>query len=294
MTALPDQDCLWPRAIIALRAEDAGAAPLLERLAASLEAQAAVAGDGELGWLDVTHCQAAHGSPLRVAERLAERLARNSDIRIWSIGVAASLVVARYAAAEADNARIRSIPPWETMTILADADLVRILADQPELVRYLARRGVRKCAELRHCRPEWLRRYPLARQLWLACAGADHTTAAPPPMDEAPVHEHLVLPPRTSHTPTLRRYLLQLCRRTLAALGTRHGAGAQLDIGLELAGPGPTLRATLDLSRERLPATLLVGVERLLAQRPAGRAVTRICARARHTETRGLQLSLFA
>jgi hypothetical protein len=111
---------------------------------------------------------------------------------------------------------------------------------------------------------------------------------------EESAFEQLVLPPRTSHTPTLRRYLKQVCRRALAGLRCRHHAGGLLDIHVELAHPGATLRTSIDLSQGNISAALTAGVERLLAQRPTGRAVARVSANARTTDTRGLQLSLFA
>jgi hypothetical protein len=291
LTTPADQDCLWPRAVVALRVANSDPAALLERLTRDLATLAGPVGDDRLAWLDITHCQASRGSPLKIATRLAGRMARESGTTAWGIGVAASPVVSCYAAVATPNAGIHAIAPWDTLARLGNVAIGDLLPDQPDLLNFLAKRGVLTCAELAGCRPDWLRRYPRARQLWLACAGADHDATAH--AGAASPTERMVLPPRTSHTPTLRRYLYRVCRRVLAGLGKRSDIGGVLEIRLELAGPHHGLRTSLDLSAGPLAVVLPSGVDRLLDQRPSDQEVTGISVSARTDPTRGLQLSLF-
>jgi DNA polymerase-4 len=197
--------------------------------------------------LDVTHCQHWHGAPERMARLAGARVREVSGGLPCAIGVAATGLLARYAARICRPDGILVIPPWAARERLKDVAVDEICAVDPRIRTFLASRGLRTCGEVAALPPDLLARRCGAggRQLWLACQGRDVVPATDEAVPHDTVGQRTVLPPRTLSARVVETYLYQTCARVAARLRRLDLRAERLDVGLRYAPPAAGIATVL-------------------------------------------------
>lgn len=172
--------------------------------------------------IDITHQQTPYGMPEDIAQRLHDRLRRETCHPV-RLGVAQDPFGARIASGLSSRSRdaVTVIPPWESRERLHDITLDKIDFLDPTIAAFLIRSGLTTCGEVAALPAGFLERRfgDSGRSLWLVCRGRDIAWAWDA---RAPWCHGGVLPPRTHRVRTVERYLRHSCRqlaRGLRSLG---------------------------------------------------------------------------
>lgn len=212
-------------------------------------------------FLDVTHCQRLHGTPLRMA-RMAKARVREVSGLDCTVGVAGDKTTAKYIAECNKPDGLGWIAPWDSRERLRDIPATELSGIGPGIGAFLARHGARTCGEVARLPVSVLagRFGNLGRRIWYMCQGADpdpvHTRLLPP---RSLGHGKVVEPARRSDARSLQIYLHHMAEKVTARL-RRNGLAAQRYL-VGLRGPGGWL-----------------GGEYVLAQTASDRrALNRIC-----------------
>lgn len=232
-------------------------------------------------WLDITHWQPHHGTPLHIARALRDAWLDQPTALPITLGVAANRHLARFAALGAATDEIHVLPPWQihdNRDQIAIADVISLDASQDHL---LHSQGIVTLKDLAHCPfDSLLRRAPrLAKQLWALYRGRDQDIAI-----EMLNQSHkmaLILPPNTNSPKTLRRYLQRACASLKRQLNQRQLIAERGDMTLHLSVDPMRLAENTDsrcslTNEDSNGIDLLTMAATLLKQQWDGQAVNEI------------------
>ena len=178
-------------------------------------------------FLDVSHCQRLHGTPVRMAAMVKQKIFAVSGLTS-SAGVAGDKTTAKFAAKLQKPDGLTVIPPWEARQRLANEPVTALCGIADGIGNFLAQYGAYYCGEVGKLPIGILaRRFGnLGRRIWLMCQGEDpdriHTDVpAPKSMGHGKV-----VPPGTHDNEVLLTYFRHMSEK-LAARLRRHTMQAQ-------------------------------------------------------------------
>jgi len=197
-------------------------------------------------FLDVTHCQRLHGTPVRMAKIMKKKIFAASGIHS-SAGVAGDKTTAKFAAKLQKPNGLTVIPPWEARQRLANEPVTALCGIADGIGNFLAQYGAYRCGDVGKLPIGILaRRFGnLGRRIWLMCQGEDpdhvHTDVpAPKTMGHGKV-----LPPNTRDNEVLLTYFRHMSEK-LASRLRRHDMQAQrFYIGLKIKNDWLSMKLTL-------------------------------------------------
>lgn len=178
-------------------------------------------------FLDVTHCQRLHGTPVRIARLVKQRVETISGLQC-SIGVSGDKTTAKFAAKLQKPDGFTVIPPWEARERLANVPTTALSGIADGIGAFLASHGVQYCGQMQRLPVSVLaRRFGnLGRRIWLMCQGEDpdriHPEAPPPKT----IGHGKVVPPGTRDRGVLLTFFLHMSEKVGARL-RRHDMEAQ-------------------------------------------------------------------
>jgi len=212
-------------------------------------------------FLDVTHCQRLHGTPVRMAKMMKNKIFSVSGL-LSSAGIAGDKTTAKFAAKLQKPDGLTVIPPWEARQRLANEPVTALCGIADGIGNFLAQYGAYHCGDVGQLPVGILaRRFGnLGRRIWLMCQGEDpdavHTDVpAPKSMGHGKV-----VPPNTRDNETLLTYFRHMSEK-LASRLRRHDMQAQhfyiglkthdgwLSLKLRLAQPDNDAGAIFKLCR---------------------------------------------
>lgn len=185
-------------------------------------------------FLDVSHCQRLHGTPVRMARMAKEKVLQASGL-LCSVGVAGDMTTAKFAAKLQKPDGLTVIPPWEARERLYHEPTTALCGVAEGIGSYLAQHGASTCGEVGQLPVSVLaRRFGnLGRRIWLMCQGKDpekiHTDIpAPKSMGHGKV-----MPPDTRDADVILTFLQHMSEKLGSRL-RRHSMRAQhFAIGLK-------------------------------------------------------------
>ncbi len=189
-------------------------------------------------FLDVTRCQRLHGTPVRMARMVREKVAAVCGLPC-SIGVSGDKTTAKFASKLVKPEGFTVIPPWEAQERLRDIPVTALCGIADGIGSFLAQHGALVCGDVGRLPVSVLaRRFGnLGRRIWLMCQGKDPDRIH----DETPPPKSLghgkVLPPRTRGREVLLTYLRHMSEKVAARLRRHHLEAQTYFIGLR-AGDG--------------------------------------------------------
>lgn len=212
-------------------------------------------------FLDVTHCQRLHGTPLRMARMLKQKIFSVSGL-LSSAGVAGDKTTAKFAAKLQKPDGLTVIPPWEAEQRLANEPVTALCGIADGIGNFLAQYGAYHCGQVGQLPIGILaRRFGnVGRRIWLMCQGKDPDTIHSDTPAPKSMGHGKVLPPNTRDSEVLLTYFRHMSEK-LASRLRRHHMQAQhfyialktdedwLSLKLRLAHPDNDASAIFGLCR---------------------------------------------
>jgi DNA polymerase-4 len=245
-------------------------------------------------FIDVTHCQRLHGSPLHMAQMARALVHRASAGLPCSIGVAGTKLSAKVASEFKKPDGLTVVPPWEARAWLRDIPMQKICGIGPHIAEFLAHLGARTCGDVAALPLNVLaRRYGVVgKHLWLACQGLDMDpviTEVGPPKS---VGHGKVLPPRTAERRVIETYLRHMCEKVAARLRRYGLQTGRLYVGLRYREGGTDAVFELPYGPPD-GKRFFECARRLLDEQWRGQAVIQVQITATHIKDLNGQLDLF-
>ena len=244
-------------------------------------------------FIDVTRCQSLHGTPVRMAQMIMQRVRAASGLNC-SVGVGGDKTTAKFAAKLNKPNGLGVIPPWEARERLHDVPVTKLSGIAKGVGRFLFEHGVETCGQVPQLPISVLAgRYGnIGRRIWLMCQGLDperiHLEVAPPKS----VGHGKVMPPDTTHADIIQTYLLHMSEKVGSRLRRHQLEASHFLIGLRTRygwlGEKPRLAIPTDDSR----SIFHLGQE-VVARCWRGQPVGQIQITALNPQPRGGQLELF-
>ncbi len=177
-------------------------------------------------FLDVTRCQKLHGTPLRIARMVRDKVFEVSGI-YCSIGVSGDKTTAKFAAKLEKPNGLTVIPPWDAEQRLQEVPVTELCGIARGIGDFLAQYGVRKCGEMKQIPISVLaRRFGnQGRRIWHMCQGTDPSKVSIDTQPPKSMGHGKVMPPNTTDADVVETYLLHMCEK-LATRLRRHGMQA--------------------------------------------------------------------
>jgi len=246
-------------------------------------------------FLDVTRCQRLLGSPEEIARQVKQTVLAVSGGVLCSVGVSGDKTTAKYAAKLQKPNGLTVIAPEQTREALAEVHVTELCGIANGIGRYLAKRGVHTCADMR--------RLPIGdlgqrfgnpgRRIWLMTQG----------LDPDPVHMGIdlpksighgkVMPPNTKDLEVIQTFLLHMAEKVAARLRRHHFRARTFCIGLrtDQGWFGGTYRC--DPPTDHGPEIMAL-CQRFLDTRWHGEGCHQVQVTAADPEPAGIQGDLFA
>jgi DNA polymerase IV len=206
-----------------------------------MEALARITPDMEIfsvdeAFLDVTHCQRLLGTPQQIAQRVKQAVLEASDGMLCSVGASGDKTTAKYAAKLRKPNGLTLIPPARARETLGPLPVTELCGIANGIGRYLAERGVARCADMRRLPiGEIGRRFGNpGRRIWLMAQGRDpdpvHTDIAAPKS----IGHGKVMPPDTKSREVIEVFLLHMAVKVATRLRQHHFRACHFYIGLRV------------------------------------------------------------
>ncbi|HFE31957.1 MAG TPA: DNA polymerase IV [Gammaproteobacteria bacterium] len=244
-------------------------------------------------FLDVTHCQRLHGTPVRMA-RWAQRRVYETSGLLCSVGVSGDKTTAKYAAKLDKPNGFTVIPPWEARARLRDVPVTELCGINRGIGRFLAAHGVHTCGDMARLPISVLaRRFGNpGRRIWYMAQGADPENVRLSVAAPKSVGHGKVVPPHTRDRQTLLVYLEHMAEKVAARLRRHHLQASHFFIGLRLRagwlGDKPRTRFPTDDG-----AQIMALCRRFLAAMWRGEPVSQVQITALNPQPANTQLDLF-
>lgn len=184
-------------------------------------------------FLDITRCQKLHGTPLRIARMVRDKVYEASGIRC-SIGVSGDKTTAKFAAKLEKPNGLTVIPPWEAEQRLRDVPVTELCGIAKGIGDFLAQYGVRKCGEMKQIPISVLaRRFGnLGRRIWHMCQGEDPSKVSVDLQPPKSMGHGKVMPPNTTDIDVIETYLLHMSEKLATRLRRHEMQAGRFFIGL--------------------------------------------------------------
>jgi len=242
-------------------------------------------------FLDVTHCQLLHGTPLRMGQ-MAKELVWNASGLLCSVGVSGDKTTAKYAAKLVKPDGLVVIPPWEAKETLRHVNVTELSGIKSGIGGFLKKHGATKCGDVENIPISILaKRFGnLGKRIWYMCQGADPDpvhTIVPNPKS---MGHGKVMPPNTTNEGIVETFLMHMCEKLGARLRRHHFHAQHFFAGLLnrdvgwYGSRGKTIQPTND-SKEIFQLTSF-----LIHQHWQGEPVTHIQVTALDPNSEGLQM----
>ncbi len=188
-------------------------------------------------FLDVTHCQRLHGSPVRIAQMIKQTIYDASGGLLCSVGLSGDKTTAKYAAKLHKPNGMTIIPPWQSKGALAKAKVTALCGVAKGIGRYLADRGVEYCAEMQQLPiGELGRRFGNpGRRIWLMAQGLDPEPVILRVPEPKTIGHGKVMPPDTRDPQVIKTYLLHMASKVGCRLRRHHFCASRFFIALRSA-----------------------------------------------------------
>jgi len=246
-------------------------------------------------FLDVTRCQRLHGTPLRMARMVKERVWEASHGLRCSVGVSGDKTTAKFAAKLVKPDGLTVIPPWEAPQRLQDIPVTALCGIAEGIGTFLARHGARVCGDVGQLPVSVLaRRFGnVGRRIWLMCQGRDPDKIhgeAPPPRS---LGHGKVVPPGTRDGELLLTYLQHMSEKVATRLRRNELEAQTFFIGLRGKDEwlGKRLRTALPVSDG---GQIFELCQQFMRQLWHGNAVFQVQVTALAPRPRHQQLTLFS
>ncbi|MCF6218098.1 MAG: DNA polymerase IV [Gammaproteobacteria bacterium] len=185
-------------------------------------------------FLDVTHVQALHGPPGRIARMVKLAVFKASGL-LCSVGVSGDKTTAKYAAKQQKPNGLTLIPPSLTAQRLANVPVTELCGIGKGIGAFLARHGVHYCGDMQRLPISVLaERYGnVGRRIWSMCQGKDPSPvqsniAAPKSMGHGKV-----IPPDSRSGQLILTYLMHMSEKVAARLRQHHMEAIHFWIGIK-------------------------------------------------------------
>jgi DNA polymerase IV len=187
-------------------------------------------------FLDVTHCQSLHGSPIKIGQMIKQKVLEVANI-LCSVGISSDKTTAKFAAKLQKPNGFTVIPPWEAKQRLKNVPVRELCGIADGVGSFLAKYGVYTCGDMEKLPISILiKRFGnLGRRFWYMCQGND---PAPVGRNLAPpksIGHGKILPPKVNSKEIILTYFMHVSEKVAARL-RRHEMHAQtFFIGLRTA-----------------------------------------------------------
>lgn len=178
-------------------------------------------------FLDVTHCQKLHGSPVQMGQ-MAKDIILDKTGLTCSVGVSGDKTTAKYAAKLKKPDGLVVIPPWEAEQRLAPVLVTELCGIAEGIGQFLASRGVYRCGDMKKIPVSVLgKRYGnLGRRIWLMAQGKDPEAVCTEERAPKSLGHGKVLPPHCTQEREILNYFMQMSEKVAQRL-RRYGLKAQ-------------------------------------------------------------------
>lgn len=189
-------------------------------------------------FLDVTRCQRLHGTPLRMARMVKQKVFEASGIHC-SVGVSGDKTTAKFAAKLDKPNGLTVIPPWEAEQRLKDVPVTELCGIAKGIGTFLAQHKVHTCGQMKQLPISVLaRRFGnLGRRIWHMCQGSDPDKVSVDVQPPKSMGHGKVMPPNTSDRDVIETYLLHMSEKLATRLRRHEMQASRFFIGLR-AGSG--------------------------------------------------------
>ncbi len=184
-------------------------------------------------FLDVTRCQKLHGTPLRIARMVQQKVFEVSGIRC-SIGVSGDKTTAKFAAKLEKPNGLTVIPPWEAEQRLKEVPVTALCGIAKGVGDFLAQYGVYKCGDMKQIPISVLaRRFGnQGRRIWHMCQGSDPDKVSIETQPPKSMGHGKVMPPNTTDIDVIETYLLHMSEKLATRLRRHKMQAGRFFIGL--------------------------------------------------------------
>lgn len=245
-------------------------------------------------FLDVTACQALHGSPEKIAWMAKELVYKASGL-LCSVGVSGDKTTAKYAAKLFKPDGFAVIPPWEAKEVLRYVDVTELSGIKSGIGGFLKKHGATKCGDVEKIPISILaKRFGnLGKRIWYMCQGADpdsvHTIVANPKS----MGHGKVMPPNTTNESIVESFLIHMCEKLGARLRQYDFRAQHYFAGLlsrEVGWYGAKAKSTQPTNDSKEIFQL---ASFIISQHWNGEPVSQIQVTALDPSGQGLQLDIF-
>ncbi len=187
-------------------------------------------------FLDVTHCQRLHGSPLTMAKMAKQIVYDATGGLLCSVGVSGDKTTAKYAAGLKKPNGLTIIHPSRSRDVLAKVPVTDLCGIAQGIGNFLAKHGVVLCGDMIKIPKSVLtKRFgPWGDRIWYMAQGLD---PLPVKQHDAPpksVGHGKVLPPQTKDKATLLIYFRHMAEKVGRRLRRNHLEAKKYYIGIKI------------------------------------------------------------
>ncbi|MET0065775.1 MAG: DNA polymerase IV [Candidatus Thiodiazotropha sp.] len=206
-----------------------------------MEALARITPDMEIfsvdeAFLDVTRCQRLLGTPQQIARQVKQAVLEASGGVLCSVGASGDKTTAKYAAKLRKPNGLTLIPPACARDTLAPLPVTELCGIAGGIGRYLAERGVSRCADMRRLPiGEIARRFGNpGRRIWLMAQGQDPDPVHPDIAAPKSIGHGKVMPPDTRNREVIEVFLLHMAVKVATRLRQHQFRASRFYIGLRI------------------------------------------------------------
>ena len=245
-------------------------------------------------FIDMSHCQRLHGSPVRIGHLLRQAVFDASGL-LCSVGISGDKTTAKYAAKLNKPNGFTVIPPWEARERLKPVLVTELCGIANGIGRFLAEHGVHVCGDMEQLPISVLaRRFGNpGRRIWYMAQGMDPEPIHPDVADPKSVGHGKVMPPNTTDEEVILTYLLHMSVKVAARLRRYHLEAQTYSIAIN--SPGGWLGSKAKLSTPSNDSRLLFRLCRYVLNRYwRGEGISQVQVTALDPRPASLQLDMFA
>lgn len=184
-------------------------------------------------FLDVSHCQALHGSPVRMGHWVKQCIQEVSGLHC-SVGISGDKTTAKYAAKLNKPNGFTVIPPWEAAHTLHEVPVTELCGIASGIGNFLAEYGVHSCGDMKKLPISILaQRYGNpGRRIWYMAQGQDPEQVCTSVAAPKSIGHGKVLPPNTKDYDTLLVFLEHMSEKVAARLRKHQLQASRFYVGL--------------------------------------------------------------
>ena len=185
-------------------------------------------------FLDVTHCQSLHGTPIEIGQRVKDIVSEVSGLTC-SVGISGDKTTAKYAAKLNKPDGLTLILPWEAEATLAPLHVTELCGINTGTANFLKQYGVINCGDMKNI-PISIpaKRFGnLGRRIWLMAQGNDPEQIQTHVNAPKTIGHGKVMPPHTKDLAVILTYFQHMSEKVAARLRKHKFKASQFYIGLK-------------------------------------------------------------